>query len=264
MALEVQLEKFRGPLDLLLHLIEKNKVNIYDIPIGLITEQYLEYVRQMETGDLNLVSEFMVMAATLLDIKARMLIPKQEEEETEEDPRAELVARLIEYKTYKYMSLELRDMETDAAKLYYHEKNIPKEVLSYVPPVNLDEILKNVTSEKLFEVFQDVMRRAEDKIDPIRSKFGKIEKEEINLNERISYVKKVTGTQKRLSFRNLLQKQNSKMEVIVTFLAVLELMKTGEVSVVQEHIFDEIQIEYQEKPAAEAVKEESETETYDD
>lgn len=255
MALEVQLEKFQGPLDLLLHLIEKNKVNIYDIPIGLITEQYLDYVRQMETGNLNLVSEFMVMAATLLDIKARMLIPKQEEEEDEEDPRAELVARLIEYKIYKYMSLELRDMETDAAKLYYREKDIPKEVLSYVPPVDLDEILGNVTSEKLFAVFQDVMRRAEDKIDPIRSKFGKIEKEEVNLNERISYVKKVTGRRKRLSFRNLLQKQSSKMEVIVTFLAVLELMKTGEVSVVQEHIFDEIQIEYHEKPEKEAVKE---------
>lgn len=257
MSLEVKLEKFQGPLDLLLQLIEKNKVNIYDIPIGLITEQYLEYVRQMDTEDLNLVSEFMVMAATLLDIKARMLIPKQEEEEEEEDPRAELVARIIEYKTYKYMSLELRDLETDAAKLYYHEKDIPKEVLGYVPPVNLDEILKDVTSEKLFAVFQDVMRRAEDKIDPIRSKFGKIEKEEVNLNEKISYVRKMTGKRKRLSFRNLLQKQGSKMEIIVTFLAVLELMKTGQVSVVQEHSFDEIQIEYHEQPAEGAAKEET-------
>ena len=105
-----KLEHFEGPLDLLLHLIEKNKVDIYDIPIVEITAQYLEYVRNMEREDLNLVSEFLVMAATLLDIKAKMLLPKEVDEEGEEvDPRAELVARLLEYKRYKILAEELAD-----------------------------------------------------------------------------------------------------------------------------------------------------------
>ena len=106
-----KLEHFEGPLDLLLHLIEKNKVDIYDIPIVEITAQYLEYVRNMEREDLNLVSEFLVMAATLLDIKAKMLLPKEVDEEGEEvDPRAELVARLLEYKRYKILAEELADL----------------------------------------------------------------------------------------------------------------------------------------------------------
>ena len=115
MELSVKLPVFEGPLDLLLHLIDKNKIDIYDIPIVMITDQYLEYVQQMPQEDLNLMSEFMVMAATLLDIKCRMLLPKEVNEEGEaEDPRAELVARLLEYKMYKYMSFELRDRMDEA------------------------------------------------------------------------------------------------------------------------------------------------------
>ena len=112
MGISYKLEHFEGPLDLLLHLIEKNKVSIYDIPIVTITEQYLDYVNHMDIQDLDLVSEFLVMAATLLDIKARMLLPREEKaEEEEEDPRAELVRRLLEYKMYKFMARELEDME---------------------------------------------------------------------------------------------------------------------------------------------------------
>ena len=105
MELTVKLQVFEGPLDLLLYLLDKNKVNIYDIPIAMITEQYMEYVNQMDKEDLNVVSEFLVMAATLLDIKSRMLLPKEVNEEgEEEDPRAELVEKLLEYKLFKYMS----------------------------------------------------------------------------------------------------------------------------------------------------------------
>ena len=104
MELEFKLEKFEGPLDLLLHLIDKNKVDIYDIPIADITDQYMEYVRQMEEEDMDVMSEFLVMAATLLDIKCRMLLPKEVNEEGEdEDPIAELVQKLLEYKMYKYI-----------------------------------------------------------------------------------------------------------------------------------------------------------------
>ena len=133
MEISYKLEHFEGPLDLLLHLIEKNKVNIYDIPIAEITEQYLDYVNHMEKEDLNVVSEFLVMAATLLDIKARMLLPKEIDEETgeEQDPRAELVARLLEYKKYKYMALVLQDWEDDAGLIFYKKPTIPKEVAKY-------------------------------------------------------------------------------------------------------------------------------------
>ena len=144
MALEVKLEVFEGPLDLLLHLIEKNKVDIYDIPIVEITEQYLDYIRQMQTEDMNVMSEFLLMAATLLDIKCRMLLPREVNEEgEEEDPRAELVEKLLEYKMYKYMSFELRDMELDAAKSFYREKDVPREVEAYRPPLDYNELLKD-------------------------------------------------------------------------------------------------------------------------
>ena len=117
MAITVKLQAFEGPLDLLLHLIDKNKVDIYDIPIVEITEQYLDYIRQMEQSDMNIMSEFLVMAATLLDIKCRMLLPKEVNEEgEEEDPRAELVEKLLEYKMYKYMSYELKDRQIDAGR----------------------------------------------------------------------------------------------------------------------------------------------------
>ena len=110
MGIPVKLEVFEGPLDLLLHLIEKNKVDIYDIPIVEITNQYMEYIRGMQHEDLNVMSEFLVMAATLLDIKCRMLLPKEVTEEgEEEDPRQELVEQLLQYKMYKYMAFELKD-----------------------------------------------------------------------------------------------------------------------------------------------------------
>ena len=109
MAISVKLEAFEGPLDLLLHLIEKNKIDIYDIPIVEITAQYLDYIRRMQREDMNVMSEFLVMAATLIDIKCKMLLPKEVNEDgEEEDPRAELVQKLLEYKMYKYMSFELR------------------------------------------------------------------------------------------------------------------------------------------------------------
>ena len=127
MGISVKLEQFEGPLDLLLHLIDKNKVDIFDIPIVEITNQYMEYLHAMKTEDISVMSEFLVMAATLLDIKARMLLPKEVNEEgEEEDPRQELVERLLEYKMYKYMSYELRDRQMDAEHMLYRDPSIPK------------------------------------------------------------------------------------------------------------------------------------------
>ena len=133
MELQVKLEVFDGPLDLLLHLIEKNKVDIFDIPIVLITEQYLDYVRKMDTKDMDVMSEFLVMAATLVKIKSKMLLPAEEEEqEEEEDPREELVRRLTEYKIYKYAAEELKDLSVDAQKVFFKPETVPEEILSLI------------------------------------------------------------------------------------------------------------------------------------
>lgn len=244
MGISYKLENFEGPLDLLLHLIEKNKVSIYDIPIVLITQQYLDYVSLMEKTDLDIVSEFLVMAATLIDIKSRMLLPAQdEEEEDEEDPRAELVRRLLEYKTYKYMAQELEEREQDAERLLFKDPTIPKEVLKYEPPVDLDSLLDGLTLAKLQSIFDSVMKRKEDKIDPVRSNFGTIRKEPVSLEQKISSVMQYARKHRTFSFRQILEKQTGRLEVVVTFLAVLELMKMGKICLTQEALFDDMYIE---------------------
>ncbi len=244
MELSYKLESFEGPLDLLLHLIEKNKVNIYDIPIATITDQYLEYVHHMEEESLDVVSEFLVMAATLLDIKARMLLPKEVNEEgEEEDPRAELVARLLEYKTYKYMSMELKDMELDAEKIFYKSPTVPTEVKEYEQPVDLDKLLDGVTLAKLEQIFQSVMKRQKDKIDPVRSTFGTIKKEPVSLEEKIATVMDYARKHRKFSFRGMLTRQKDRTEIVVTFLALLELMKIGKIHLTQENLFDDMMIE---------------------
>ena len=244
MAIPVKINVFEGPLDLLLHLIEKNKIDIYDIPIVEITNQYMDYIHQMEREDLNVMSEFLVMAATLLDIKCKMLLPKEVTEDgEEEDPRQELVEQLLQYKMYKYMSYELKDRQLDGERYLYRGPDIPDEVADYVEPVNLDELLGDLTLGKLHSIFKEVMKRQTDKIDPVRSKFGKIEKEEVSLSDKMLYVEDFCKTHRNFSFRNLLEAQASKVEVIVTFLAILELMKVGKIFISQEHTFDDIKIE---------------------
>lgn len=244
MEISYKLESFEGPLDLLLHLIEKNKINIYDIPISEIADQYLEYVSHMENKSLDVVSEFLVMAATLLDIKAKMLLPREiNEEGEEEDPRAELVARLLEYKTYKYMSAEFRDMEIDAEKVFYKTPTIPSEVVKYEEPVDLDKLLDGVTLPRLKKIFEAVMRRQQDKIDPVRSSFGIIKKEPVSLEDKISSVMGYARIHRKFSFRGLLEEARDRTDVVVTFLALLELMKIGKIRLTQEKLFDDMYIE---------------------
>ncbi|MCI7130489.1 MAG: segregation/condensation protein A [Lachnospiraceae bacterium] len=244
MDLTVKLQAFEGPLDLLLHLLDKNKVNIYDIPIVEITNQYMAYIREMQRQDLNVMSEFMVMAATLLDIKAKMLLPapQTEEDEEAEDPRAQLVQQLLEYKMYKYISGELKDRQMDASRVLFKVPTIPEEVAAYEEPVNLDELVADLTLDKLNDIFQSIMKKQVDKIDPIRSKFGKIQKEEISLEDCMAGLENYARSHKHFSFRGLLEQAKSKTEVIVTFLAILELMKVGTIRITQEAIFDDIQI----------------------
>ena len=224
-------------MDLLLYLLDKNKVNIYDIPIVEITAQYMEYIAEMKRQDLDVLSEFLVMAATLIDIKSKMLLPRDPDDEEEEtDPRAELVQQLLEYKMYKCMAYELKDRQVDAQRVMFKKPTIPEEVLEYQEPLNVEELVSDITLAKLNEIFKSIMRKQQDKIDPLRSKFGKIEKEEVSLEEKTEYLENYATTHKHFSFRSLLEAQSSKVEVIVTFLAILELMKTGKILISQEHI----------------------------
>lgn len=243
MALSVKIESFEGPLDLLLHLIDVNKFNIFDIPIVEITAQYMEYLKSMENQDLNVMSEFLVMAATLLEIKAKMLLPVEVNEEGEEiDPREELVEKLLEYKMYKYMSYELRERLSMSGKALYKRPTIPDEVAKYETPVNLEELVGDLTLARLNTIFQSIMRRQTEKIDPIRSKFGKIEQEEVSLDEKMVWLRDYASEKKTFRFSALMEGQKGRIQMIVTFLAVLELMKTGELSVVQEQPFDDMLI----------------------
>mgnify|MGYP004659385057 FL=1 len=155
MGIPIKLEVFEGPLDLLLHLIDKNKVDIYDLPIVEITNQYMEYIHQMQREDLNIMSEFLLMAATLLDIKCKMLLPKEVNEEgEEEDPRQELVEQLLQYKMYKYMAYELKDREMDSEYIMYKNPSVPDEILKYEEPVDLDLLLGDLNLQKLHKIFE--------------------------------------------------------------------------------------------------------------
>lgn len=244
MGIAYKLQVFEGPLDLLLHLIEKNKVDIYDIPIVTITEQYLEYVEQMQEQDMDIMSEFLVMAGTLLQIKSKMLLPKEEvEEEEEDDPRAELVRRLLEYKMYKYAALELKDMELNASHNLYKKPTIPKEVAAYKEEIDPATLVDGMTLNKLNEIFQSIMRKQVDKIDPIRSKFGTIEKEEINIEDRMVQIREEVRGLKGINFRTLLESQPTRMNIIITFMSILELMKVGAITIRQEETFGEIVID---------------------
>lgn len=243
MSLNVKLQVFEGPLNLLLHLIEKNKVDIYDIPIAMITDQYLDYIRAMKREDLNVTSEFLVMAATLLSIKSKMLLPADVNEEgEEEDPRTELVEKLIEYKMYKYMSYELKDRQFDAERVIFKAPTLPQEVMDYEDPIDYEKLLSEVDLSKLNRIFKSMMKRQIDKVDPIRSQFGKIERDEVNLEEKTEYVENYIRFHKEFSFRDLLKEQKSKMETVVTFLIILEMIKTGQIVIAQDVLFDDIMI----------------------
>ena len=245
MSISVKLEAFDGPLDLLLHLIEKNKIDIFDIPIVEITNQYMEIIAQMQTKDMDVMSDFLLMAATLLRIKSKMLLPAEKAEEgEEEDPRAELVERLLEYKTYKYASYELKDLQMDASKQLFKKPSIPEEIANYKEEIDISELLGDLTLARLQSIFHAVMKKQIDKIDPIRSKFGKIEKESVTLADRMLFIEEYAMLHQKFSFRQMLESQPSKTMIIVSFLGILELMKVGKLKIVQENIFDDIYITY--------------------
>ena len=241
--ISVKLDAYSGPLDLLYHLIEKNEIDIYDIPIAKLTDQYIEIVAGLPP-DMESLSLFLVMAATLLEIKSKMLLPpKTSDNESELDPREELVRRLIEYKKFKDISEVLSDKSSGAPAVIYKTMDRSIQDLLTAPAPEMDELLEGVRPEQLLNVFMDVLRRKELKVDKIRSSFSSVKKDIFTITEKISYLKNLLRFRKRVSFDEIFDDDVDKLEVVVTFLALLELIKQNEALVKQTDVFGEIVIE---------------------
>lgn len=227
----VRLEQFEGPLDLLLHLIKKNQVNIYDIPIAMITQQYLEYLSVMKSLNLTVAGEFLVMAATLVQIKSRMLLPADESETDEEegpDPREELVRRLLAYRQFKEAAKQLDERERWWREIYAREATA-------VPSARSEEIsLDDVTLFDLVDALQNVLARLP------ADRLVEIVPENLTVKDRMNAILEVLEARESVTFESLFEGQTHRAVVIVSFLALLELVKLGLVRVFQGEAFGAI------------------------
>lgn len=237
MKYQVKLEVFEGPFDLLFHLIEKNEVDIYDIPIAEITGQYLAYIRAIKRLDLELASEFLVMAATLLSIKAKMLLPKplpdlEVEPKQEEDPRQELVERLLEYKKYKQAAGFLELLEKKQEKIFFRSN----ELEAFIGLFSDINPLEGFTTSDLVQAFQGLLEQLEKK-----EVVEEISREEVTVKEKMTEILQVVKCSPGgISFQTLFSRSTGRVEVVVQFLALLELVRLQVVSVWQSVVCGDI------------------------
>ncbi len=220
--LSFKLEAFEGPLDLLLMLIKKNKVSIYDIPIATILDQYLEVMRSMEEMDLEVSSEFLVLAATLLQIKSKMLLPK-EEEEIEEDPRTELVRRLLEYQQIKDSIDFFREHENSDSGLFF---KLPDPIER--PPAEMN--YSKLTLDNLLEAYKISCVKLERKLPPPKRSFsGIVGHEKVSIKEKVRRIWNGLVEKGRMLFRDIFKGTKSRPEAVASFLAILEMMKLNKI-----------------------------------
>ncbi len=252
MKYKVKLPYFEGPLDLLLFFIKRDELNIYDIPIAKITKDFLEYIQLMQMLDLEIASEFIVMASTLMQIKAKMLLPKPnvENEEEEEDPRAELVKQLLEYKKFKELAGEFEKMEDEASKIYYRGY-FKHDARDYYDENETYEFLKDVSLFDLLTAFKKAFENASEKeVHEIEVQNYKVEDEIENIINRLKI-------KSRFSFSEFFEEYHEKIRIIVAFLAILELARLKKIKISQQDTFGEIFIERafeeQERYAANAI-----------
>lgn len=240
--LQVKLDVFEGPLDLLLHLIKTLEIDIYDIPIVDVTKQYMDYIQSMQTLQLDVAGEYIVMAATLMAIKSKMLLPIQElesdliEDMYEEgiDPRDALVSQLLEYRKYKYASEILQEKEQERSLYYSKPPSILSEYMDEVVPLEINQ----VTTIDLFLAFQDVLERQKNKM-PIEST---VESEEQTIEQKMLFIMDqlhFSSGYQEVTFQSLFQTY-SKKEMVTTFMAILELMKKKEIFVRQDQNYGDI------------------------
>lgn len=235
-AYQVKLDAFEGPLDLLLHLINQYEIDIYDIPVAQITEQYMNYIHTMQRLELNIASEYLVMAATLVAIKSQMLLPMQENhgetDEYEEDPREELMQRLIEYRKFKNAASQLKDRELDANQIFTRPKKVFDNLLPEPPPVVRGDISIYDMLGALGKMFE--RKKWDEPLDT------KVKRAEISIEQRMEEVLQHIGKYSYgVSFDQLFPSK-TKPHIVVTFMAVLELMKEKKVYCKQENNFEEL------------------------
>lgn len=237
MTYKVKLQIFEGPLDLLLFLIKKDEVNIHDIPISEITKQYLQYMEYMEMLDLNIAGEFLVMAATLMHIKSKMLLPKEDLEQIQEeiDPREELVRKLLEYKRFKEAAGSLQDMEKQQKETF--TRSVEEDVADAQPTEDYFE----ASIFDLISAFTKVLK------DVPKEQFYEVIKDEVTVSEKMHEIFHMLVKEPILSFFNLFKNARSKLEIIATFLAVLELIRMKEIITRQDKAFGDIKILRNEK-----------------
>ncbi|MBU3912381.1 MAG: segregation/condensation protein A [Candidatus Omnitrophica bacterium] len=235
MSYKVKLEVFEGPLDLLLYLIKKNEVDIYDIPITTVTEQYLEYLELMRMLDLNIAGEFLVMAATLIHIKSKMLLPPEEKEillEEEEDPREELIRRLIEYKRFKEAAEVLQGLEGQRRQMFTRAATIELESGEKFFEASLFDLITALT-----RVLKDVPKDV----------FQDIVKDEFTVEQKVHDLLHMLVEKPVMFLSELFKNAKNKLEIIATFLAVLELIRLKEILVAQKEKFGDIEVIRNEK-----------------
>ncbi len=233
MDYSLNIEQFQGPLDLLLHLIKESKMDIFDLKIEEITNQYLDYINKMEEMNLNVASSYLVMSAELLEIKSKMLLPRHEdvEEGEEEDPRENLVNRLLEYQRYKDLTKEFKDLENERKKIF---TKVPENILEYKDE---ETIVNNgdITLDDLVLAFQKFLEREKSK-KPLDTK---VTNKELSVEKRRSSIRRILKEKRKVSFFELFESYN-KEYIVVTFLAILEMAKENELKIYQENNFDNI------------------------
>lgn len=229
MSYKLKLDVFEGPLDLLLYLVKKNHLDIYNIPIAKITEQYIQYLELMRLLDLNVAGEFLVMAATLLEIKSRMLLPQpQVEVEEEEDPRLDLVRRLLEYQKFKEVALNLREKEV-ARQQVFTRVALPQGEAS-------EEVYFEASLFDLISAFSKALKEVPKEI------FYEVIKDEFTVDQKIHDILHLLLIQPVVLLQDLFGKAKNKLEIIAIFLGVLEIIRLKEISIRQKGIFGSIEI----------------------
>ncbi len=241
MSYKIKIDAFEGPLDLLLHLINRLEIDIYDIPVAEITEQYVAYIHTMKELELDVASEYLVMAATLLAIKSKMLLPKQEdewdaEEEEfiyEEDPRDELVMQLLEYKKYKEAAGEFKNLEAERALIYTKP---PIDLTPYSSDADVEKADLDVNLYDMLGAFQKLLRRKKLQR-PLQTR---ITRQEVSIEKRIGELRETLRTSRNKVLFSSLFVDDNKEQLVVTFMAILEMMKQNEVIVEQTNNFEDI------------------------
>ena len=227
--MDISLDNFQGPMDLLLHLIKKKKMNILDIKLEVIIDEYLNYINNLEKMNLNIASSYLVMSTELIEIKSRMLLPHEEDDEEVSELKENLINRIVEYEKYKELIPSFKELELE--RLNYKTKS-PSSILEYKSD---EKITSNLTIDTLINAYKNFLLRLEDE-KPISTK---VTKREISIESQVLRIKERFKNEKRLEFKDLFQ-EKTKPYIVATFLAILEMTRFGELKIYQENSFGTI------------------------